>query len=158
MTKEELGAMTKEEFEAMTKEEFISLIKDCIMDCVPLCDSSNVQGCMDKITAINSLLATWSKANVQDDLYKSTCDITNEPDIRIKTLNNIISYIETTAWYMVSQGFATSATFESYIDHIAEVAELNEMDKCYILTNIVKNSYVPSCTLRLVAHALFRSI
>lgn len=158
MTKEKLGAMTKEEFEAMTKEEFISLIKDCIMDCVPLCDSGNVQGCMDKITAINSLLATWSKANAQDYLYKSTCDITNEPDIRIKTLNNIISYIETIAWCMDDTGFATTGTFESYIDHIAEVDELDEMDRCYILTNIVKNNYIPSCTQQIIARGLFKNI
>lgn len=77
MTKEELKDMTKEEFEAMTKEELTSLIKDCIMDCIPLCDSGNINECMNRMIAIVNCMAIWSKANISDTLYKLTCDVTN---------------------------------------------------------------------------------
>ena len=161
MTKEELRDITKEEFEAITKEELIDLIKACITDCTSLLEKGNVTDCMDKITAIQSLITTWSKANVtdvSDDIYKSTCDMLNKNDVRIQNLDNIVKYIEATAWYTDGTGFDIPSTLVDFVEHIATVEKLDEMDRCYIFTSIVKNHSIACSAGQMIARGLFRNI
>ena len=158
MTKEEFANMTKEEFEAVPREEFINLIRDCLTDCISLCKEGSTGECMDKLAAIQSIITVWSKVNVSDDLYKLTCDMTDKNDTRIQKLNSLTKFIETAAWYTDGTGFGTSTDLENYVDHIAEVEMLDEMDRCYIFTNIARNCSVACGAGQIIARGLFKNI
>lgn len=69
-----------------------------------------------------------------------------------------MDYIETTAWYTNGTGFDSADTLENYVEHIAEVEELDEMDRCYIFSKIARDSRIPCGAGQIVARGLFKSI
>ena len=133
----------------MTKEEVVQEIKNGIVDCMSLIDEENIDGCVDRMLNLcyklddNNLLA----------LINKTID---KSDIRIQKLNNLVNYIETTVRYTENTGYVIS-NVENYIDHIAKVEELDEMDRCYILTKITRDKCVPYYAVQIIARGLFKS-
>ena len=135
----------------MTKEEVVQEIQNGIVDCMILIDTGDVDGCVDKMLNLcyklddNNLLALINKT-----IGKS--------DIRIQKLNNLVDYIETTAQYTENTGYDASSVLENFIDHIAKVEELDEMDRCYILTEITRDKCVACYAGQIIARGLFKSI
>lgn len=82
--------------------------------------------------------------------------MTNEE--RVQKLNNLVGYIETTAWYTNGTGFDSADILENYAEHIAEVEELDGMDRCYILTKITRDKHVTCYAVQIIARGLFTSI
>ena len=135
----------------MTKEEVVQEIKNGIVDCMSLIDEGNVDGCIDRMLNLCYKL----DANNLFDLINKTID---KSDVRIQRLNNLVDYIETTAWYTDGTGYDISRGLENYIDHIAEVEELDKMDRCYIFSKIARNSRIPCGAGQIIARGLFKSI
>lgn len=135
----------------MTKEEVVQEIKNCVVDCMSLIDTENVEGCIDR------MLNLCNKLKV-NNLYGLTNKIINKSDVRVQKLNDLVDYIETTARYTEDTGSDSTEALENYIDHIAEVEMLDEMDRCYILTEITRNKHVTCYAGQIVARGLFKSI
>lgn len=142
----------------MANEETLSLIKNCIVDCMCLCDQSNVQGCVDRMVSAIRQLAIQNEVSITDDLCKLTSKIADKSDVRVQKLNNLVDYIEKTAWYTKDTGFDSTEALENYINHIAKVEGLDEMDRCYIVTEITRNKHVTCYAVQIIARGLFKSI
>ena len=160
----------------MTKEEVVQEIKNSIVDCMSLIDEENVDGCIDKMLNLCHKLVVNNQVTIKDDLLDLTnktidkSDVTikdgllalinkiiDKSDVRIQKLNNLVDYIETTVWYMENTDHDASS-IENYIDHIAKVKELDEMDRCYILTKITRDKCVTCYAGQIIARGLFKSI
>ena len=138
----------------MAKEEEVQEIKNCIVDCMSLIDTENVDGCIDK------MLNLCNKFKV-NNLYDLTNKTTDNFDARVQKLNNIVDYIETTLKYGACAGrtsFDPAEALANYIDSIAEVEMLDEMDRCYIVTEIIRNKHVTCYAVQIIAQGLFKSI
>ena len=131
----------------MAKEEVVQEIKNGIVDCMSLIDIENVEGCIDK------MLNLCNKLKV-NNLY----GLTNKSDVRVQKLNDLVDYIEKTARYTEDTGSDSTEALENYIDHIAKVEALDEMDRCYIVTEITRNKHVTCYAVQIVARGLFKSI
>lgn len=142
----------------MTKEEVVQEIKNGIVDCMSLIDTENVDGCIDRMLNLCHKLMVNNQVTIKDDLFALTNKITDKSDVRVQKLNNLVDYIETTVWYTDGTGFASADTLENYVNHIAEVEELDEMDRCYIFSKIVRNSRIPCGAGQIIARGLFKSI
>ena len=142
----------------MTKEEVVQEIKNGIVDCMSLIDTRDVDGCVDRMLNLCHKLDINNQVTIKDDLFALTNKLTGKFDVRVQKLNNLVDYIETTAWYTEGTGFASADTLESYVDHIAEVEKLDEMDRCYIFSKIVKDGHVSCGAGQIVARGLFKSI
>lgn len=118
----------------MTKEEVVQEIKNGIVDCMSLIDTENVEGCIDKMLNLCNKFKVIDKS---DDL---------------------VDYIEKTARYAENTGSDSTEALENYINHIAEVEMLDEMDRCYILTEITKNKHVTCYAVQIIACGLFKNI
>lgn len=132
----------------MAKEEEVQEIKNCIVDCMSLIDTEDVQGCVDK------MLSLCNKFKV-NNLY----GLTN--DARVQKLNNIVGYIETTLNYadcVDCKCFDSTEALVNYISHIAEAERLDEMDRCYIVTKITRDKHVTCYAVQIIAQGLFKSI
>ena len=152
MTKEEVVQEIKNSIvDCMTKEEVIQEIKNSIVDCMTLIDEENIDGCIDKMLNLCYKLNT-------NNLFDLTNKITDKFDVRVQKLNNLVNYIETTAWYTDGIGFASADTLENYVDHIAKVEKLDEMDRCYILTKIARDRTISCGAGQIIAHGLFKNI
>ena len=116
-----------------------------------LIDEENVDGCIDR------MLNLCHKFDA-NDLFALTNKLTDKFDVRVQKLNNLVNYIETTAWYTDGTGFASTDTLENYIDHIAKVEKLDGMDRCYIFSKIARDSIIPCGTGQIIAHGLFKNI
>ena len=135
----------------MTKEEVVQEIKNGIVDCMSLIDEENVDGCVDRMLNLCYRL----DANNLFDLINKIAD---KFDVRIQKLNNLVDYIEKTAWYTDGTGFVSADTLENYVDHIAEVEELDKMDRCYIFSKIARDSRISCGAGQIIARGLFKSI
>ena len=135
----------------MTKEEVIQEIKNGIVDCMSLIDEENIDECVDR------MLNLCLKLKV-NNLFDHTNKITDKSVVRIQKLNNLVDYIETTARYTESTDFDSTEALTNYIDHIAKVEALDEMDRCYILTKITRDKYVTCYAVQIIACGLFKSI
>ena len=133
----------------MAKEEVIQEIKNCIVDCMSLIDTENVDGCIDRMLNLCHKLEG-------NNLCDLTNKITDKFDVRVQKLNNLVNYIETTARY--TEGFDSIRALTDYIDNIAKVEALDEMDRCYILTKITRDKHVTYYATQIIAHGLFKSI
>lgn len=142
----------------MTKEEVVQKIKNGIVDCMSLIDEENIDECADRILNLCRMLVFHNQVTIKDDLLALINKITNKSDVRVQKLNNLVDYIETTAWYTDGTGFASAEALANYIDHIAEVEALDEMDRCYIFSKIARDSRVPCGTGQVIARGLFKSI
>lgn len=147
--------MTKEEETQITQE-----FKNCIVDCMSLCDQGNIQGCADRMLSTIRQLALLNEITISDDLCNLTNKITDKFDVRVQKLNNLVEYIETTAWYIDGTGFDTMGMhiLDRYIDHITEVEKLDEMDRCYIFTKIARDGRIACGAGQIIAHGLFKGI
>ena len=128
----------------MTKEEVVQEIKNGIVDCMMLIDEENVDGCIDRMLNLCHKLDA-------NNLFDLTNKITDK-------LNNLVDYIEKTARYTEDTGSDTAYNLANYVDHIAEVEKLDEMDRCYILTKITRDKHVTYYAAQIVARGLFKSI
>ena len=135
----------------MTKEEVVQEIKNGIVDCMSLIDIENVEGCIDK------MLNLCNKLKV-NNLYGLTNKIIDKSDVRVQKLNDLVDYIEKTARYTEDTGSDSTEALENYIDHIAKVEALDEMDRCYILTKITRDKRVTCYAGQIIARGLFKSI
>ncbi len=135
----------------MTKEEVVQEIKNGIVDCMALIDEENIDGCVDR------MLNLCYKLDV-NNLFDLTNKITDKFDVRVQKLNNLVDYIETTARYAEDTGFDSTEALVNYIDHIAKVETLDEMDRCYILTKITRDKRVTCYAVQIIARGLFKSI
>lgn len=135
----------------MTKEEEVQEIKNCIVDCMSLIDAEDIDGCIDR------MLNLCNKFKV-NNLYGLTNRIIDKFDVRVQKLNNLVDYIEKTARYTEDTGLDSTEALENYIDHIAKVEALDEMDRCYILTKITRDKYVTCYAGQIAARGLFKSI
>lgn len=142
----------------MAKEEVIQEIKNCIMTCMSLIDEENVEGCIDRMLNLCHKLMVNNQVAIKDDLFALTNKITDKFDVRVQKLNNLVDYIETTARYTNGTGFDSADTLENYVEHIAKVEALDEMDRCYILTKIVRDSRISCGAGQIIARGLFKSI
>lgn len=142
----------------MTKEEVIQEIKNGIITCMSLIDEENVDGCIDRMLNLCHKLMVNNQVTIKDNLFALTNKITDKFDVRVQKLNNLVDYIETTAWYTNGTGFDSAGTLENYVEHIAEVEELDEMDRCYIFSKIARDSRIPCGAGQIVARGLFKSI
>lgn len=142
----------------MTKEEVVQEIKNSIVDCMSLIDTENVDGCVDRMISAIRQLAIQNEVSITADLCKLTSKITDKFDVRVQKLNNLVDYIETTARYTEDTGFDSTEALENYIDHIAKVEALDEMDRCYILTKITRDKHVTCYAAQIAARGLFKSI
>ena len=135
----------------MTKEEVVQEIKNCIVDCMSLIDTGDIDGCIDK------MLSLCHKLEI-NNLFDLTNKTTDNFDARVQKLNNIVDYIEKTAWYTEDTGFDSTEALENYVDHIAKVEALDEMDRCYILTKITRDKHATCYAVQIIARGLFKSI
>lgn len=138
----------------MANNEVVQEIKNCIVDCMSLIDTENVEGCIDR------MLNLCNKLEI-NNLYGLTNKAIDKFDVRVQKLNNLVDYIETTAWYtgcVGCTGFDSTEALENYIDHIAKVEALDEMDRCYILTKITRDKHVTCYAVQIIARGLFKSI
>ena len=154
----------------MTKEEVVQEIKNSLVDCMSLIDTEDVDGCLDKMRNLcykldaNNLFDLTNKTidksdvTIKDDLLAFINKIIDKSDVRIQKLNNLVDYIETTAQYTENTSYDVSSVLENYIDHIAKVEELDEMDRCYILTEITRDKCVTCYAGQIIARGLFKSI
>ena len=116
-----------------------------------LIDTEDVDGCIDR------MLNLCYKLDV-NNLFDLTNKITDKFDVRVQKLNDLVDYIEKTAWYTEDTGFDSTEALENYIDHIAKVEALDEMDRCYILTKITRDKCVTCYAGQIIARGLFKSI
>ncbi len=137
----------------MTKEEVVQEIKNGIVDCMSLIDTEDIDGCIDRMLNLCYKL----DANNLLDLTKKITD-KFDVDARVQKLNNLVDYIETTARYTEDTGSDSTEALENYIDHIAKVEALDEMDRCYILTKIARDKHVTCYAGRIIARGLFKNI
>ena len=142
----------------MAKEEVVQEIKNGIVDCMMLIDEENVDGCIDRMLNLCHKLDINNQVTIKDDLFALTNKLTDKFDVRVQKLNNLVDYIETTAWYTDGTGFASADTLENYVDHIAEVEKLDEMDRCYIFSKIARDSRISCGAGQVIARGLFKSI
>lgn len=142
----------------MTKEEVVQEIKNGIMTCMSLIDEENIDGCVDRMLNLCHKLMVNNQVTIKDDLFDLTNKITAKFDVRVQKLNSLVDYIETTAWYTDGTGFASADTLENYVDHIAEVEALDEMDRCYIFSKIARDSHISCGAGQIIARGLFKSI
>lgn len=133
----------------MAKEEVVQEIKNCIVDCMSLIDTENVDECIDR------MLNLCHKLEI-NNLFDLTNKIIDRFDVRVQKLNNLVNYIETTLKY--TEDFDSTPALTNYIAHIVKIEALNEMDRCYILTKITKDKHVTCCAAQIIAHGLFKSI
>ena len=135
----------------MTKEEIVQEIKNGIVDCMSLIDTEDVDGCIDR------MLNLCYKLDV-NNLFDLTKKITDKFDVRVQKLNNLVDYIEKTARYTEGTGSDSTEALANYIDHIAKVEALDEMDRCYILTKITRDKHVTCYAVQIIARGLFKNI
>ena len=144
----------------MAKEEVIQEIKNCIVDCMSLIDTENVDGCIDRMLNLCHKLKTNNLFDITDNLFDLTNKIMDRFDVRVQKLNNLVDFIEATLRY--TEGFDSTGAPTNYIvDYIANIAKveaLDEMDRCYILTKIIKDKRVTCYAAQIVTHSLFKSI
>lgn len=142
----------------MAKEEVIQEIKNGIIDCMSLIDTENVDGCIDRMLDLCRKLRDNNQATIKENLFDLTNKIIDKSDVRVQNLNKLVDFIETTAWYTNGTGFDPADTLEHYVDHIAKVEELDETDRCYIFSKIVRDSNISCVAGQIIAHGLFKSI
>ena len=142
----------------MTKEEVVQEVKNSIRTCMSLIDKGNVDGCIERMLNLCHKLVVNNQVTIKDDLFALTNKVIERPEVRIHKLNNLVDYIETTACYTDGTGYGASRVLEDYIGHIAEVEELDEMDRCYIFSRIAKNSRIACGAGQIIARGLFKSI
>ena len=142
----------------MAKEEVIQEIKNGIVDCMSLIDTENVDGCIDRMLDLCHKLRDNNQATIKDNLFDLTNKIIDKSDVRVQNLNKLVDFIETTAWYTNGTGFDPVSTLENYVDHIAKVEELDETDRCYILTKITRDKHVTYYAVQIIARGLFKNI
>lgn len=142
----------------MAKEEVIQEIKDGIVDCMSLIDTENVDGCIDRMLNLCYKLRDNNQATIKGNLFDLTNKIMDKFDVRVQNLNKLVDFIETTAWYTNGTGFDPADTLENYVDHITKVEELDEMDRCYILTKITRDKRVTYYAVQIIARGLFKSV
>lgn len=135
----------------MTKEEVVQEIKNGIVDCMSLIDTEDVDGCIDRMLNLCYKLDA-------NNLFDLTKKITDKFDVRVQKLNNLVDYIETTARYTEDTGSDSTEALANYIDHIAKVEALDEIDRCYILTKITRDKHVTCYAVQIIACGLFKSI
>lgn len=140
----------------MTKEEVIQEIKNCIVDCMSLIDTENVDECIDRMLNLCHKLKTNSLFDLTNNLFDLTNKIIDKSDVRVQKLNNLVDYIETTVKY--TEGFDSTGARINYIDNIAKVEALNEMDRCYIFTKITKDKHITYYAAQVIAQGLFKNI
>lgn len=131
----------------MTKEEVVQEIKNSIVDCMSLIDAEDIEGC------VNKMLSLCHKLEVNK--------ITDNFDVMVQKLNNIVDYIETTLKYAGCAGctgFDSTKGLENYIDHITKVEGLDELDRCYIFTKITRDKHVTCYAGQIAARGLFKNI
>lgn len=145
----------------MAKEEVIQEIKNGIVTCMSLIDEENVDGCIDRMLNLCHKLVVNNQVTIKDDLFGLTNKITDKLDVRVQKLNNLVDYIETTLKYTGCAGctgFDSTEALANYIDHIAKVETLDEMDRCYILTKITRDKRVTCYAVQIIACGLFKNI
>ena len=141
----------------MTKEEVVQEIKNGIRTCMSLIDEGNVDGCIDRMLNLCHKLVVNNQVTIKDDLLALINKTIDKSDIRIQKLNNLVVYIETTARYTEGTDY-DALSVKNYIDHIVKVEELDEMDRCYILTEIMRDKCVTSYAGQIIVRGLFKSI
>ena len=142
----------------MTKEEVVQEAKNSIRTCMSLIDKGNVDGCIDRMLNLCHKLAVNNQATFKNELLTFISKCIERPEVKIHKLNSLVDYIETTACYTDGTGFASADTLENYVDHIAEVEALDEMDRCYIFSRIAKNSRISCGAGQIIARGLFKNI
>ena len=142
----------------MTKEEVVQEVKDSIRTCMSLIDEGNVDGCVDRMLNLCHKLMADNQVTIKNELLTLISKSIERPEVRIHKLNNLVDYFETTAWYTDGTGFDSADTLENYVEHIAEVEKLDEMDRCYIFSRIAKNSRIACGAGQIIARGLFKSI
>ena len=144
----------------MTKEEVVQEIKNGIVTCTSLIDEGNVDGCIDRMLNLCHKLMVNNQVTIKDDLFALTNKTIDKSDVRVQKLNNLVDYIETTARYTEStEGTDYDAlNVKNYIAHIVKVEELDEMDRCYILTEIMRNKRVTCYAGQIIIRGLFKGI
>lgn len=140
--------------------EALQELKNGIVDCMSLCDQGNIQGCVDRMLCICHNLAADNQAKINESLCEITNKLTDKLDVRAQKLNNLVEYIESTAWYIDGTNFDTTGIhmLETYITHIAEVEKLDAMDRCYIFTKISRESRIACGAGQIIARGLFKYI
>ena len=141
----------------MTKEEVVQEVKNSIRTCMSLIDKGNVDGCIDRMLNLCHKLVVNNQVTIKDDLLALINKTIDKSDVRIQKLNNLVVYIETTARYTESTDY-DALSVKNYIDHIVKVEELDEMDRCYILTEIMRDKCVTSYAGKIIIRGLFKSI
>ena len=141
----------------MTKEEVVQEIKNGIVDCMSLIDEENIDECADRILNLCRMIVFHNQVTIKDDLLALINKTIDKSDVRIQKLNNLVNYIEATLRYIENTGYVASS-IENYIDHIAKVEELDEMDRCYILTKMTRDKRVSYYAVQIIARGLFKSI
>lgn len=142
----------------MTKEEVVQEAKNSIRTCMSLIDKGNVDGCIDRMLNLCHKLMVNKQVTIKNELLTLIGKVIERPEVRIHKLNNLVDYIEATAWYTDVPGYDGPSLLENYINHIAKVEELDEMDRCYIFSRIAKNKCVTCGAGRIIAHGLFKNI
>lgn len=92
----------------MTKEEVIQEIKNCIVDCMSLIDTENVDECIDR------MLNLWHKLGI-NNLFDLTNKTIDRSDVRVQT-ELTINGDQTKGIYF---------TFKGYNFHITKDSEYN---------------------------------
>ena len=141
----------------MTKEEVVQEIKNGIVDCMSLIDEENIDECADRILNLCRMIVFHNQVTVKGDLLALIDKTIDKSDVRIQKLNDLVNYIETTLRYTENTGNVVS-NIENYIDHITKVEELDEMDRCYILTKMIRDKRVSYYAVQIIARGLFKSI
>ena len=141
----------------MTKEEVVQEVKNSIRTCMSLIDEGNVDGCIDRMLNLCHKLVVNNQVTIKDDLLALINKTIERPEIRVQKLNNLVDYIETTARYTDCTDY-DALSVKNYIDHIVKVEELDEMDRCYILTKIMRNKCVTSYAGHIIIRGLFKDI
>lgn len=142
----------------MTKEEVVQEAKNSIRTCMSLIDKGNVDECIDRMLNLCHKLMVNNQVTIKNELLTLIGKVIERPEIRIHKLNNLVDYIETTAWYTDVPGYDGPSLLENYIGHITKVEELDEMDRCYIFSKIVRDKRVTCGAGRIIARGLFKNI
>lgn len=142
----------------MTKEEVVQEVKNSIRTCMSLIDKGNVDGCVDRMLNLCHKLLVNNQTTIKNELLTLISKSIERPEIRIHKLNNLVDYLETTVLYINVTGYDGPSLLEDYIDNIAEVEKLDEMDRCYIFSKIARNSRIVSYAGRIIARGLFKNI
>lgn len=142
----------------MTKEEVVQEIKNSIRTCMSLIDKENVDGCIERMLNLCHKLMVNNQVTIKNELLTLINKTIDKSDVRVQKLNNLVDYIETTAWYTDVPGYDGPSLLENYIAHIVKVEELDEMDRCYIFSKIVRDKHVTCGAGRIIACGLFKNI